>query len=391
MVVLWDSAVREIRHWPISPLFWWLMVLAPLLCFGLLVLVLGTGDVRKMPVALLDQDRTPLSRELTRWIDATPSMKISALVTDAEEGNTLLRSGKVYAFILIPRNFERDVLRKRPVRPVAWVEGQHMVTAGVLSRDFSELGLALWRKHDVSMRKNAGVPAAVASLQASTISLDLRPIVNPSTNYKIFLLPGLLPALLQICATIMATCVLAKLAEVPSSASAWQQIVGALLPVTAWFWLLGCGLSGLLILWGDLTLQSSFAVIALAYLGFSLAAIGLGLLFYAITDTMIQALSVTSAFSSPAFAFAGLTFPLASMPLLAKMWAALLPITHLMKISIQCGLLGSPVSAQMSSFYALGLLFLLSTGLGLPLAAHRISAQAKRGVIGHKKQEGGQA
>lgn len=367
------SAARQFRSWPRSLAFWWLMVLAPLGGMGVLWALLDTGALRKMPVALCDQDHSALSRRLTRWIDATPSMRITRVVSNPDEGEALLRTGKVYAFILIPRNFERDVLRRRPARPVVWLEGQHMVTAGVLSRDLTELGLALWRELDTDLRERMGVPSASALRQSSTVGLDLRPIANPGLNYRPFLLPGVLAALLQLTLSIMCVAVLHRLADRPGAVrGTWREAAGALLPPVLWVWLMGCGLTGLLVLHGDLALRGGFGALAAAWLAFSLASAALGLLLFGLTGSLIQSLSVVSAFSSPAFAFAGLTFPLLSMPFFGRLWAVLLPITHLLKIMVHSGQLGSPATAQAASFLSLGLLVLIEGGCGLPLAAARI-------------------
>ena len=374
-----EAAARQLRSWPRSLVFWWLLVLAPVGGMGVLWALLDTGALHKMPVALCDQDHSALSRQVARWIDATPSMRVTRVVTSPDEGEALLRSGKVYALILIPRDFERDVLRRRPVRPIAFLEGQHMVAAGVLSRDLTELGLSLWRELDTDLRERMGVPAASALRQASTVGLDLRPIANPGTNYRPFLLPGVLASLLQLTLSIMTVAALHRLARTDGPVrGVWREVAGTLLPPVLWTWMLGCGLTGLLILHGDLSLRGSFGLLVAAWLVFSLASAALGLLIFGLTENFIQSLSVVSAFSSPAFAFAGLTFPLLSMPFFGRLWAMLLPVTHLLKIVVQGGQMGSPFSAQAMSFLSLGLLVLVEVGCGLPLAALRVRRVRRR-------------
>lgn len=369
-----EAAARQVRSWPRSFAFWWLLVLAPLGGTGTVWALLDTGVLRDVPVALCDQDHSALSRRLARHIGAIPSVRIARVTSSADEGKALLRRGEVYAFILIPRDFERDVLRRRPVRPLAFLEGQHMAVAGILNRDLTELGLALWRGLDSDLRERMGVPVASALSQSSTVGLDVRPIANPGSNYRPFLLPGVLAALLQLCLSIMSVNALLHLSRREGPArGVWREIAGTLLPLALWTWLVGCGLTGLLVLYGDLSLRGSFGPLAAAWLAFSLAGAALGLLIFALTKSSIQGLSVVSAFSSPAFAFAGLTFPILSMPLFGRLWAMLLPVTHMLKIMVLCGQMGSPLSAQAASFLSLGLLFAAGTACGLPLAALRVS------------------
>lgn len=369
-----EAAKREAQGWPRSLAFWWLMLIAPLLGVGSLSLILNTGALHRMPVALCDQDHSAMSREVTRWLEATPSVRVAAVVDSPEQGHALLRTGKVYAFVLIPRHFERDVLRRRPARIQAFLEGQHLATAGVFNRDLTDLGLAFWRKLDADLRERSGIPASSALMQSSTVALDLRPIANPSANYRAFLLPGLVPALLQLLMTIGMVFALERTArrDGPRQGPLAGALLGTLAPLVLWYWLLGCGLMGFLALHGDLALRSGFSAIALAYLAFTLASAGLSLLLYGLEHNLVGRLSYVSVLSSPAFAFAGLAFPLISMPLLGKIWANLLPLTHLIRIQTQTGLLGSPLTAQAASFGALALLLLGDGLLGLLLSVRRI-------------------
>ena len=369
-----ESAGSTLRSWPSSLPYWWLLILAPLLTLGILSLILNTGMLEKLPVVLCDQDHSTLSRQVARWLDATPSVRIAGVVSSPEEGHALLRTGKAYAFVLIPRHFERDVLRKRPVQPQVFLEGQHLATAGILNRDLTALGLDFWRMLDVQLREASGIPSTSAKLQASTVSLDLRAVANPTTNYRKFLLPGLLPALLQLIMTIAMVYALEQTAHRHGTESdpLAPALLGTLTPLILWYWLLGCGLAGLLVLHGDLVPAGSFGIIVLAYLAFTLASAGLSLLLYGLDRTLMARLSYVSIFSSPAFAFAGLTFPLSSMPFLGKIWANLLPLTHFIHIQTQGGLLGASLHSQAPSFAALGLLALGAGSLGLLLSVRRI-------------------
>ena len=52
------------------------------------------GVPRDLPVAIYDQDHTPLSRQLIRMIDATPSAMVAYEVTNLAEGERLLKREK---------------------------------------------------------------------------------------------------------------------------------------------------------------------------------------------------------------------------------------------------------------------------------------------------------
>lgn len=379
--VLLSSVRAEMRSWAQRPPMFWLLFGAPLIVFALLWTLFGTGDMRNLPVAICDLDRSVTSHRLARWIEGCPSMSVTHMVNTPENGEKLLREGRVYAFILIPRNFERDVLRKRPAHFAAWLDGQNMATAGLLKRDISDVGVAFWKRQDSEMRGNSGIPRESALIQSSTVTLDLRPIGNPTTNYRVFLLPGLLPAIIQLASGIASACSLENLLNPLRANRVWPgrengapgtaAILGSQLALTLWYAALGAGLSALLFLNGDLLLHGGFIRLLPAWLLMAAASVALGHLLYAIRPSLTDGLSLISVYSSPAFAFAGLTFPLQAMPFLGRYWAMSLPITHYLDFQVHAGQLGATFFSQFPALAAMALLTLVFGGLGLVLTVRR--------------------
>ena len=72
-----NAFVRELRSFGSHKFFYMLSLGLPILSFLFFILLFRTGVPRDMPVAVLDQDNSPLSRRLTRMIDATPSARSS--------------------------------------------------------------------------------------------------------------------------------------------------------------------------------------------------------------------------------------------------------------------------------------------------------------------------
>ena len=66
-----NAFVRELRSFGSHKFFYMLSLGLPILSFLFFILLFRTGVPRDMPVAVLDQDNSPLSRRLTRMIDAT--------------------------------------------------------------------------------------------------------------------------------------------------------------------------------------------------------------------------------------------------------------------------------------------------------------------------------
>jgi ABC-2 type transport system permease protein len=65
------------------------------------------------------------------------------------------------------------------------------------------------------------------------------------------------------------------------------------------------------------------------------------------------ATSVAAFLASPAFAYAGITFPTMGMPAFARLWGNLLPLTHYLRLLVDQSMKGAPASVSWPSVLAL--------------------------------------
>ena len=96
----------------------------------------------------------------------------------------------------------------------------------------------------------------------------------------------------------------------------------------------------------------STAAMVLAYQAISL-------LIISVTSNLRFSLSVGAFYSGTAFAFVGMTFPLIAMPTMAKIWAAIIPLTFYLQIFIDQSMRGFPLSVSLSDLGAIILFILL--------------------------------
>ena len=82
------------------------------LAYPLLYAFIYTGEVvREVPAAVVDMNKSTLSREFIRKVDATPDVKIQSHCADMEEAKLLLKESKVYGVIYIPESFSSDIAK----------------------------------------------------------------------------------------------------------------------------------------------------------------------------------------------------------------------------------------------------------------------------------------
>ena len=67
--------------------------------------------VRDVPIVVVDKSDTPLSREYTRLLDASPQVEVCAQVVDMPAAETMMKNNRVFGIIYIPEDFESRVGR----------------------------------------------------------------------------------------------------------------------------------------------------------------------------------------------------------------------------------------------------------------------------------------
>ena len=65
-----DQVVRrELRRIVRQPMYWVLMVVLPVVSFAFFAVIFERGVARNIPIAVLDEDHTTLSRKVTQMIE----------------------------------------------------------------------------------------------------------------------------------------------------------------------------------------------------------------------------------------------------------------------------------------------------------------------------------
>ena len=339
----------------------------PLLVFAVLAAVFNTGLPTHLPVAVLDQDRTTLSRQIIQMIDASSDVAVAERVDDLAGGRRLMLEGRVYAVVMIPANLERDVTTGRRPTTVVFYNNEFLTIGSLLSRALgdalgtAEAGIAM------AARLKQGESPPIALLEITPIPVQINPLFNPTMNYIYFLLVALIPTVLQIfiCVTSAysvslerrSTLGLVILSHLGGGLA--PAIIGKLLPYTLAF-LITLGVSDA-VLFGALgtPFRGDWRLLLLADVLFILAYQMIGALFALIGRDTVQALGFAGILTAPSFGFIGVSFPSMAMGSFPQVWGDLLPAGWYMQIRIEQTLKG------LAPVYSLGHLAALATLLAV--------------------------
>jgi len=382
-----SALAREWRRlrgdfWDFGMLSW-----IPVVLCGMLWLVFSAGIARDLPIVVIDNDNSTLSRQLTRWLDASPGVQVAAKVASSDEALHRLRERTAFGYLLIPDDFEQKLLGGRQAT-VQWLyNAQFSSHAGALLRDVRTVSTTLSAGIEMTARAKKGVSGVQAAAQFEPIRTTLNSLYNENISYEAFLTLALMPAMLQIFIVVaVVTSIGRELRDgtVPqwlaTARGSWLRAIGAklLFPLIAY-----CALALLYLLFfslaRDWAVAGSLPALLLSMLLLVLAYCGLATLLIGATLSLRLALSGAAFITAPAFAFAGQAFPLMAMPAPARAWAQALPLTHYLQLQTKYWLAGAPWRYGVQEMLILAGFAIGCGAVGVFLLARRANAPAAWG------------
>jgi ABC-2 type transport system permease protein len=275
-------------------------------------------DVRHIRLAVLDEDRTQESREFLDSVFQNSYFNRGPTLQSDAETDDILAQGSVRAVLRIPRGFARGLLRGDNVNLQFLIDGADANTAAVTA-GYME---ALCARATLNRRLDA-LSAAGLSGKIPVIATEPRIWFNPNLESSHFLVPGLIGMLLMLAAVVATSLSIVREKEretmeqiMVSPVHPVELILGKTVP-----YVLICLVTmTLVLLMGRLlfgvVVVGSIALLALATFVFLLAALGMGLLISASTNSQQIAFQVAIITSLlPSLILSGLIFPIKNMPL----------------------------------------------------------------------------
>jgi len=303
----------------------------------------ATFEIRDTPLYVVDQDHTSASRGLVTRFAASGNFTIAGASPSPELANERLLAGDVTMVLTIPHDFERDLVRTHAGAVQLVVNAEKGMAAGIvqyyasriLTRYAAELAPELGRGLGVSAGAESGPRPGTPRIDVRT-----RAWYNPTLDYRHYMVPGILVALVTLIGTLLTAQNIAREKELGTleqlnvtPITRGQFIAGKLLP----FWVLGMFelAAGLLlgrVVFGVPVLGSPFLLLGVSAV-YLVAALGVGLWISTVVETQQQAMFVTFFIMMIYLLMSGLFTPIDSMPRWVQVAAELNPVRHFVAIS----------------------------------------------------------
>ena len=339
---------REFLRIAARPVYWFVMVIAPLGVYAFFVLLMQAGLPSNLPVGLVDLDRTATTRSIARNLEAFQRTHISQQYADISEARRAMQRGEIYAFFLIPKDATRKANRQEQATVSFYVNYSYLIAASLTYQDLrmmSELASgAAARK--VLFAKGATEDQAMGYLQP--IVMDTHPINNPWLNYNVYLSNTIIPGMLLLFVSLLTAYSIGTEIK-DNTAREWLKIAGGsitralwvkLLPQFIIFWLMGA--IYVLLFYAVLHFPCHCGIPTMlgAMTMLVLAGQGIGVLFFEMVPSLRMSMSLCALWGVLSFSMSGMSYPVMAMHPAVQGLSVLFPLRHYFLIYVNCALDG---------------------------------------------------
>ena len=334
--LIWQVAKRECKILTVNRIYFFSMVVFPLLALVFFTSLMEEGLPEDMPVGIVDLDNTTTSRALIRRLDAFQSSKVVARYPSVAEARRAIQENKIYAFLYIPKGTTDNLLASRQPKISYYYNMASVMSGSLLMKDLktiSTLGSA--GVGQATMRAKGYTQEQITSF-LQPIRINLHQVANPWTNYNTYLSTVLVPGVMMLFMFMISAYSLGMELKF-GRGKEWLQkadnrivvaILGKFLPQAVVF--LSLIFFYEFYMYGIMHFphQGDLWDIILLSLLEVFGSIGFGVFAFGLMPSLRMSMSICSLWAVLSFSLAGFTFPVMGMdsPLQSLSW--LFPLRH---------------------------------------------------------------
>jgi ABC-2 type transport system permease protein len=353
--------LKEFRQVRRDRLTFGMMVIIPivqLVLFGFAI----NGDVRKLPLAVYDGDRSTFSRGLVAALETSQYFRVTHQITGEPEGDALLARGDVQFVLVVPADFSRKLVRgEKPVILLAADATDPAATGNALAAVNALAARAIGR--------DLTGPLAHLRPQEAPYEIRSQRRYNPEGLTRYNIVPGLMGVILTMTMVMMTSLAMTRERErgtmenlLATPLSPLEVMVGKIVP----YILIGYVQVSVILTAGhlmfDVPMVGSLWLLSAVMVLFIAANLAIGFTFSTLARNQLQAMQLTFFFFLPSMLLSGFMFPFRGMPGWAQNIGEVLPLTHFLRIVRGIMLKGNTFGEIVPQLWPIGL-FMLAAGV----------------------------
>ena len=170
-------------------------ILVPLLYPLLYSWIYNNEVVREVPVVVVDDSHTAMSREFARRCDASPDVRVLCYANDMDEARSLLSRQVVKGIYYLPVDFATRLGRMEQTAVSVYCDMSLMLTYKAVYQAAMAVSLEMNGRLQAQLAGNTTARQDLVTV--SPLAVTPVPVFNPAGGYGSFILPGVLMLILQ--------------------------------------------------------------------------------------------------------------------------------------------------------------------------------------------------
>jgi ABC-2 type transport system permease protein len=294
----------------------------------------ATNDVRNVPLAVYDQDRSPAARRLLEAYRAADYFLLSYDVGSEQELRDLVDRGEARVGLIIPPDYSQEI-ESGSASVVFVFDGSDPSVASTALSAAQMVGQA-YSTRILTERLNA---KGMTRVLEPPLEVHTQVWYNPDLISAYFMIPGVIGMILFALTSVLTATAVVRERErgtieqlIVTPIRPWELVVGKLLPYVILAILNTLEVLAIGHWWFGVPVRGSLALILLLSGLFLLSSLGIGLLASTFANTQQEAMLIVWMTLLPALFLSGFFFPLQAMPKLLQWIAYLFPLRYYLNI-----------------------------------------------------------
>ena len=328
---------KEVLELKQDPRLFGVVIIAPIMQLTVLGYA-ATTDVKDVPIAIVDADRSTASRELVHRFEASSNFKIVGMPGSTDEIDRYLDHGEAWMAISIPANFGQAVSAGRSATLQVAADGTDSNSTTV-AMGYAQT-LVGGYSQDMAAAAAGHLPGATSAMGQALVTPEIRVWFNPRLESRDFMIPGIVALLLLVVTTNLSAMAIVREKELGTleqlsvtPLARWELITGKLLPYAV------IGIIDVVLVlvvainWFEVPMRGSIALLFGMCVIYLMSTLGLGLFVSSVSNTQQQAMMTSIFFFlMPMIYLSGFVFPIENMPSWIQPFTYLIPLRYFLVI-----------------------------------------------------------
>ena len=295
----------------------------------------ATTDVRNVPLAVLDQDRSPASRRLLDAYRAADYFRVAFDVDNEAEIRQLIDDGEAGAGLVLPPDYSERLLAGKTAHLAFVLDGSDPNVASTSLAAAQLIGQAHSNQITFDRIERRGLGSAVQP------ALDVRAQVwyNPDLVSAYFMVPALIGLILQLLTSMLTATAIVRERErgtieqlIVTPIRSGELILGKITPYVLIAFFDTIEVLAVGTFWFKVPIRGSLGLLLGLSGLFLVSSLGIGLVISTIARTQQEAMMLTWFTLLPTVFLSGFFFPLAAMPPVLRAISYLIPVRYYLEI-----------------------------------------------------------